>query len=145
MYAIRRSAEALMLVALAACAGSNANANAKPVEPLVIPPMGKVDPSTLPPPPPRAQELHVPTEEECTQIMTRIIEVSLDQAGLKDPKQREELIKQFTGRTSETAKTCEKLMVNDEAMHCVSTATDIGSIHACMKKSDAPTDDDDDR
>jgi hypothetical protein len=128
-----------MLAAIAAaCGGARANA-APPSEPLVIPPMGSAGASAIPLPPPAPPAPHVPTDEECNQILTRIVELTLDQAGMKDPKQREEMIKQFIGGplgSSSMRQTCENLRVDDEAMHCLSTATELSGVHACLKQSE---------
>jgi hypothetical protein len=107
--------------------------------------MGSAGASAIPLPPPAPPAPHVPTDEECNQILTRIVELTLDQAGMKDPKQRDEMIKQFIGGSLGSAtmrQTCENLRVDDEAMHCLSTATELNGVHACLKHGEDSSDSD---
>ena len=106
--------------------------------------MGSAGAASPPLPPAGPPPPHAPTDDECRQILTRIIELTLDQAGMKDPKQREEMIKQFAGGSLGSAgmrQTCENLRVDDEAMRCVSSATELTEAHGCLKRADETTDD----
>lgn len=118
-----------MLVAASGCGG--ASANARPAEPLVIPPMPSnaapvVAPLPITPPSP-----HTPSHEECETIMRRLIDLTLDQSTFSPP-QRDELVKIFMSNPDTSKQVCGTLEIDDESMRCIADASKLDDLQKCM-------------